>query len=98
MILSDGTIRTLLAEGRIVIDPLEEGHIQPASVDVRLDTTFLAFRRHMTSDIDPWQTNDALMERVTVEEGKPFMQKPFTPVQLARKIREVLESREAGAA
>jgi dCTP deaminase len=65
-----------MAEGRIVIEPLVEGHIQPASVDVRLDATFLAFRRHTTSDIDPWQTNDNLMERVTVPEGDPFILHP----------------------
>lgn len=76
MILSDGTIRKLLAEGRIAIDPLEETFIQPASVDVRLDDTFLVFRRHTSSDIDPWQTNDTLMERVTVKEGDPFILHP----------------------
>ncbi len=76
MILSDGTIRKLLNEGRIAIDPLEESHIQPASVDVRLDSTFLAFRRHITSDIDPWHVSDDLMERVEVEEGKPFILHP----------------------
>ena len=76
MILSDGTIRRLLAEGRIRIEPTEESFIQPASVDVRLDRTFLAFRRHTTSDIDPWQTNDSLMEPVTVEEGQPFILHP----------------------
>ena len=76
MILSDGTIRKLLAEGRIAIDPLEETFIQTASVDVRLDDTFLVFRRHTSSDIDPWQTNDTLMERVTVKEGDPFILHP----------------------
>ena len=36
VVLSDRTIREELAEGRIVIDPLGEGCIQPASVDLRL--------------------------------------------------------------
>lgn len=76
MILSDGTIRKLLSEGRIAIEPLESSYIQPASVDVRLDDTFLAFRRHMTSDIDPWHVSEELMERVTVESGKPFILHP----------------------
>jgi dCTP deaminase len=76
MILSDRTIRRLIDEGRIVIDPLVESHIQPASVDVRLDSSFLAFRRHTTSDIDPWQVNDNLMERVTVPEGDAFILHP----------------------
>jgi dCTP deaminase len=76
MILSDGTIRRLLAAGRIVIDPLEESFIQPASVDVRLDRTFLAFRRHTTTDIDPWNTPDSLMEPVHVAEGDSFILHP----------------------
>ena len=76
MILSDGTIRKLLAEGRIALDPLEEAHIQPASVDVRLGGTFLVFRRHMTSDIDPWQVSDQLMEGVTVAPSQPFILHP----------------------
>jgi hypothetical protein len=29
-----------------------------------------------------------------LEEGKPFLQKPFTPLQLSRKIREVLDEPE----
>ena len=37
MVLSDRTIKEELAKGRIVIDPLGEGCIQPASVDLRLD-------------------------------------------------------------
>jgi dCTP deaminase len=76
VILSDGTIRKLLAEGRIAIDPFEESHIQPASVDVRLDSTFLVFRRHTTAEIDPWQTNDALMDSVAVPEGDAFILHP----------------------
>ena len=43
-VLSDHTIKTLLAEGRIVVDPLGEGCIQPASVDVHLDRHILVFR------------------------------------------------------
>lgn len=76
MILSDGTIRRLLAERRILIEPLEESFIQPASVDVRLGDTFLVFRRHTTSDIDPWQVSQDLMEPVTVPEGQPFILHP----------------------
>ena len=40
MILSDQTIRRLLEEKRLVIEPLEERQIQPASVDIRLGNTF----------------------------------------------------------
>ena len=40
MILSDGGIRKRLREGSLVVSPLEEGQIQPASVDIRLGRTF----------------------------------------------------------
>ena len=40
MILSDCTIQKMLEQGRLSIHPLEEGQIQPASVDIRLGNTF----------------------------------------------------------
>ena len=54
MVLSDRTIREELDEGRIVIEPLGDGHIQPASVDVRLDrqiASFLSPERYSFIDI-----------------------------------------------
>ena len=46
MILSDRTIRELLADGRIVIDPLDPSDIQPSSVDLHLDDRFRVFLNH----------------------------------------------------
>ncbi|MDE7261605.1 MAG: dCTP deaminase [Oscillospiraceae bacterium] len=40
MILSDRTIYQMLEDGMLKISPLEEGQIQPASVDIRLGNTF----------------------------------------------------------
>ena len=40
MILSDQTVRRMLAENSLTITPLEDGQIQPASVDIRLGDTF----------------------------------------------------------
>lgn len=40
MILSDKTIHSLLEKGTLSITPLQEGQIQPASVDIRLGRTF----------------------------------------------------------
>ncbi len=40
MILSDITISEMLGDGRLVISPLEEMQIQPASVDIKLGNTF----------------------------------------------------------
>ena len=76
MILSDGTIRRLLGENRLRITPLEDNQIQPASVDIRLGSTFLAFRRHTSECIDPREMNDTLMEPVAVADDQPFILHP----------------------
>jgi CheY-like chemotaxis protein len=39
-------------------------------------------------------TDEAIVRTGVLQEGKPFLQKPFTPLQLSRKIREVLDERE----
>lgn len=44
MVLSDRSIKSELAKGRIVIDPRDDSCIQPASVDIHLDKTFRIFR------------------------------------------------------
>ena len=41
--------------------------------------------------------DEAIVRTGVLDEGKPFLQKPFTPLQLARKIREVLDEQEIGA-
>ena len=40
MILSDATIRKMIESGELTVSPLEDGQIQPASVDIRLGDTF----------------------------------------------------------
>lgn len=40
MILSDKAIHSLLEKGTLSITPLQDGQIQPASVDIRLGNTF----------------------------------------------------------
>ncbi len=41
MILSDKTIKKMLADGELIIDPVDKMQIQPASVDMRLGDDFL---------------------------------------------------------
>ena len=41
MILSDETLRSMLAEKRIVVEPIEPYQVQPASIDLRLGRQFL---------------------------------------------------------
>lgn len=76
MILSDRTIKEALDAGRIVIDPLEEGCIQPSSVDLHVDRYFRVFRNHTMGMIDVKQDLEELTELVEVAEDGVFMLHP----------------------
>ncbi len=66
MILSDRTINEELAAGRIVIDPIGDGCIQPSSVDLRVDRFFRVFRNHSQRVIDVKEDQEELAELVEV--------------------------------
>jgi dCTP deaminase len=57
MILSDAQIFAMLKDGSLIIHPLgdPEVQIQPASVDLRLDNTFMVMRHSSIPYIDPLQ-------------------------------------------
>jgi dCTP deaminase len=76
VILSDRTIREELAAGRIVLDPFDEGLIQPASVDVRLDRFFRVFLNHTMPVIDVKQNLEELTRLVELDEDRTFVLHP----------------------
>ena len=76
MILSDRTIKEKMLSGDLIIDPLGENAVQPASVDVRLDAEILVFRNSWRTHIDVTQPADDVVERVYIEEGRPFLLHP----------------------
>src|SRR5919198_3667444 len=76
MVLSDRTIRRLLEEGRIGIDPFDKELVQPSSVDVRVDRFFRVFRNSRYPFIDVKAPMDDLTELVEVDDGEPFILHP----------------------
>jgi dCTP deaminase len=76
VILSDRTIREELAAGRIVIDPLDEGDIQPSSVDLRIDRYFRVFRNHSMRVIDVKEDQEELTELIEIEEDDSLILHP----------------------
>jgi dCTP deaminase len=76
VILSDRTIREQLAAGRIVIHPLQEGCIQPSSVDLHVDRYFRVFRNHTMGHIDVRQDLEELTELVEVGDDDVFILHP----------------------
>jgi dCTP deaminase len=76
MLLSDGTIRAMLEEGSLALDPIDDVQIQPSSVDVRLDGVLRVFRNHTAVCIDPMEPTESLTEPVAVDEGHAFILHP----------------------
>ena len=76
MVLSDHTIKQYLAEGKIVVEPLGEGCIQPASVDIHLDNKILVFRNSRRPYIDVREDTSDLTELIEVCGDKPFILHP----------------------
>lgn len=76
MVLSDRTIRRLIAEGRIGIDPFDPGLMQPSSLDVRVDRYFRVFRNSRYPYIDVKTSQEELTELVEVEGDEAFILHP----------------------
>jgi len=76
VVLADRTIRRLLDEGRIGIDPYEDSLLQPSSVDVRVDRYFRVFHNNRYAFIDVREPQEELTELVEVGEDRPFVLHP----------------------
>ena len=76
MVLSDRSIRTEIAAGRIEIDPYDESMIQPSSIDVRVDRKFRVFHNARHPYIDVRQPMEDLTELVEAEGDRPFILHP----------------------
>ncbi len=76
MILSDRDIKAALKAGKIGIEPLYEGALQPASVDLHLDSKFLIFRNTEHAFIDVKEPIADLMQEVLIADGRPFVIHP----------------------
>jgi dCTP deaminase len=76
VILSDRTLREELANGRIVIDPLDEANIQPSSIDLTLDRFFRLFMNHSYRVIDVKEDQEDLTELVEIKEEDAFILHP----------------------
>jgi dCTP deaminase len=75
-VLSDGTIRRLVDEGRVTIDPWDPAMVQPASVDLRLGDSFRVFHNHLAPAIDLDKPPAHLTELIEVAPGESFVIHP----------------------
>ena len=89
MVLSDRTIRRLLDEGRIEIEPYDASLLQPSSVDVRVDRFFRVFHNARYPYIDVKEPQEELTELVEIDEERPFILHPgeFVLASTLERIR-----------
>ncbi len=76
VILSDRSLREAIASGRVIIEPFDDGMVQPSSIDVRVDRLFRVFRNHTAGVIDVKQDLSALTELVEIGDDGVFMLHP----------------------
>jgi dCTP deaminase len=76
MVLSDKTIKEYLEKGNILIDPLDEKDIQPASVDLHIDNGILVFKNSSEPFIDLRKELPNLTEKIEIQKEEPFMLHP----------------------
>ena len=76
MVLSDRTIKSEIAAGRIRIDPYDERLVQPSSIDVRVDSRFRVFHNARYPYIDVRQQMPDLTELVETKPDEPFILHP----------------------
>ena len=76
MVLSDKTIKEYLQSGKILIDPIDQSDIQPASVDLHIDKGILIFKNSAEPFIDLKKELPNLTESVVINKDEPFMLHP----------------------
>jgi len=75
-VLSDASIRRLVEDGTIEIDPWDASLVQPASVDLRLGASFRVFHNHRITAIDLREPPANLTEAVTIGPDDAFVIHP----------------------
>jgi dCTP deaminase len=74
--VSDGTLRRLVEDGRLVVDPWDPAQVQPASIDLRLGDSFRVFSNHRVTAIDLREVPANLTEEVVIEGDDAFVIHP----------------------
>jgi dCTP deaminase len=75
-VLSDGTIRRLVAAGRIKVEPWDPDMVQPASIDLNLGPSFRVFHNFRVPAIDLADPPTNLTEHVELGDGESFVIHP----------------------
>ena len=75
-VLSDRTIKALITEGRLRIEPFAAANVQPSSVDLRLGRHFRVFEHSRYTHIDVRAPQPGLTQGMAVADDEPFVLHP----------------------
>lgn len=98
MILSDGTLRALLRSGELVVDPLEDYCIQPASIDLRLGSRFLKVDENESDTIHldrPIRYIEMTMEQIVIPPGSFMLASTLEYIRLPGNVTAFVEGRSS---
>lgn len=98
MILSDVSLREMLKSGELVVEPLEEYLIQPASIDLRLGTHFLKVDENAFDIIrmdDPIKYVEVTMEEIVIPPFSFMLASTMEYVKLPQNLTAFVEGRSS---
>jgi len=98
MILSDGTIKELMKKGELLIEPVADEQIQPASVDCTLGSHFLriddAEKTHLDFD-NPIQYREIESEKIVIAPQSFLLATTNEYINLPNHITAFVEGRSS---
>lgn len=98
MILSDVSLRELLKSGELVVEPLEEYLIQPASIDLRLGRHFLKVDENAFDIIrmdDPIKYVEVTMDEIIIPPFSFMLASTMEYVRLPNNLTAFVEGRSS---
>ena len=98
MILSDATLRTMIKTGELVVEPLEDFLIQPASIDLRLGNHFLKVDENAYDTIrmdDPIQYVELTMDEIIIPPLTFMLASSMEYVKLPDDVTAFVEGRSS---
>ena len=98
MILSDVTLREKLARGELVVEPLEDFLIQPASIDLRLGNHFLKVDENAFDIIrldDPIKYLELTMDEIIIPPFSFLLATTMEYVKLPHDLTAFVEGRSS---
>jgi dCTP deaminase len=98
MILSDGTLKRMIGNGELKVEPLAEHSIQPASVDCRLGTHYLVIEDKsmdvMTMDKEP-EYREIESDEITIPPHSFLLATTMEYVKLPSNLTAFVEGRSS---